>query len=637
MGNQNPLGLGDLLKLSTLDPFKVAADLAVNAPGYLANTVYKPVKEAVENFGPLFGGEAGVQGPIEKIAAETAPKWYSPLADLVNSKLAKREAGLPERSFLNPKTGVKETVPAKPGETFHPKNITQQAIGEAAKETRVTGDVLRDTGIKEIGSGSRADVVQAIEDRMPKLQDYAMSDNWQSVRGEYDSPKFADYQEPGPSTNYKELFVTAPETSSSVDWEKLPFKSFSEWLGKEHRLNTQQYLSLSAQERKFVDNEWRTLTGKSYWNDGHEAYSDVQNPIVRLRMNDRVAADGKRTLFLEEIQPPQKEEFDKMPEWAQKNWMDIGLKRALKYAADNGYDQVAWTPGELQAERYNLSKKVSKIEYNPGLSTLSAYNREGRLVFDEMVEPGEINKYVGDEIAAKLNREIGNYSPLSVDDFSVESSEGGKGYNVYDANGEILHDSGGDELHFPTIRDAYREIADMVEDDYNQQPLPHVSGNELDIGGKGLKRAYDETAPAKMNDIARKLGGGNVGTAELNLGEDINKAKYVGPTNFTSDDLYTIFHHRSKEIGATLGNQLTMVAKKVKEGSSFTDAIEEYGSHGLAHFLGGKFEIPKKVGAVHAIQITPAMRNHLTKKGAPLFAIGAGAGLAASSKIQDEK
>lgn len=88
MSSQNPLNLRDLLKLSTVDPFAVAADLAVNAPGYLANTVYKPVKEAVENFGPLMGGEAGVQGPIEKAALETLPSWTSKLTSLLSGKKA---------------------------------------------------------------------------------------------------------------------------------------------------------------------------------------------------------------------------------------------------------------------------------------------------------------------------------------------------------------------------------------------------------------------------------------------------------------------------------------------------------------------------------------------------------------------
>ncbi len=30
----------------------------------------------------------------------------------------------------------------------------------------------------------------------------------------------------------------------------------------------------------------------------------------------------------------------------------LGMKRAIRWAAENGFDKVAWTPGEVQATRY---------------------------------------------------------------------------------------------------------------------------------------------------------------------------------------------------------------------------------------------------------------------------------------------
>ncbi|MBQ2258976.1 MAG: hypothetical protein II339_01800, partial [Spirochaetales bacterium] len=40
----------------------------------------------------------------------------------------------------------------------------------------------------------------------------------------------------------------------------------------------------------------------------------------------------------------------------EKNWSELAMKRMLRYAAENGYDAVAWTKGEQQADRYNLGK-----------------------------------------------------------------------------------------------------------------------------------------------------------------------------------------------------------------------------------------------------------------------------------------
>jgi hypothetical protein len=40
-----------------------------------------------------------------------------------------------------------------------------------------------------------------------------------------------------------------------------------------------------------------------------------------------------------------------------------GLKRALKYAADNGYDRVGLTTGKQQSQRFDLSKQVEGIRF----------------------------------------------------------------------------------------------------------------------------------------------------------------------------------------------------------------------------------------------------------------------------------
>jgi hypothetical protein len=46
----------------------------------------------------------------------------------------------------------------------------------------------------------------------------------------------------------------------------------------------------------------------------------------------------------------------------EKNWAELAMKRMLRYAAENGFDKVAWTTGEQQAERYDISKSVDNIK-----------------------------------------------------------------------------------------------------------------------------------------------------------------------------------------------------------------------------------------------------------------------------------
>jgi uncharacterized protein YdaL len=40
------------------------------------------------------------------------------------------------------------------------------------------------------------------------------------------------------------------------------------------------------------------------------------------------------------------------------SWHELSLKRAIQEAAEKGYDQIAFTTGKTQAERYDLSKQV---------------------------------------------------------------------------------------------------------------------------------------------------------------------------------------------------------------------------------------------------------------------------------------
>jgi hypothetical protein len=42
-------------------------------------------------------------------------------------------------------------------------------------------------------------------------------------------------------------------------------------------------------------------------------------------------------------------------------WVALAMKRMIRYAAENGFDRVAWTTGEQQADRYDLSKHVSGL------------------------------------------------------------------------------------------------------------------------------------------------------------------------------------------------------------------------------------------------------------------------------------
>ena len=64
------------------------------------------------------------------------------------------------------------------------------------------------------------------------------------------------------------------------------------------------------------------------------------------------------------------------------SWPELAFKRALRFAAEHGYDRLSWDTGETNADRYDLSKTVSKIDYNPESGKLLGYDKTGAHVLN---------------------------------------------------------------------------------------------------------------------------------------------------------------------------------------------------------------------------------------------------------------
>lgn len=259
----------------------------------------------------------------------------------------------------------------------------------------------------------------------------AAAQQYQDEVGTYEetATQFSQYQEPGAvEGSYREMFVTAPsETKGGLA---------GKWVAPD--------------DRKPGDGNG--------WQDGHSQYSDIQNPIVRIRFNTR-EVDGKNLIFIEEMQGPSDTNQSKMPEALKKRIYDIGVKRILSYAKENGFDGVAWTPGEVQAKRYDLSKQIDSVAVHKvvGKDLYDIYATEKGGTVDRRISPDavtadKVQEYVGKDLAAK----------------AVEEA--------------------------------------------NKRGVAEYSGLDLKVGGEGLKSLYDKTLPA----LFKKYGKEGVGEAWIN-------------------------------------------------------------------------------------------------------------------------
>ena len=103
-----------------------------------------------------------------------------------------------------------------------------------------------------------------------------------------------------------------------------------------------------------------------------------------------------------------------------KTWPELAFKRMLQKAVDDGYDTIAWTRGQVQADRYNAAKHIEDLEWTKRTITDAAtgqaeeqYVLRFRTKMD--VEAGEtarwqekiapanrLDDWVGKKIAAKI-------------------------------------------------------------------------------------------------------------------------------------------------------------------------------------------------------------------------------------------
>jgi len=279
------------------------------------------------------------------------------------------------------------------------------------------------------------------------------------------------------------------------------------------------------------------------------------------------------------------------------SWTDLALKRALKEAAEGGYDKLVWTPGAEQAKRYDLTKHVNEIKYDPNEQMLLAYDHNGHEVMNERgVEPHEIAKHIGKEPAEKLLREVEN-STSALKEYEIARDPETKEWGLY-LYGEPLHDYGGEQMTFMTKADARGHLQEMVDAEIAMNP-PSISGLDLKIGGEGMKGYYDKIVPAQLSKMLKKL------DPDAKIGRDLIKTHGdewpLSATIAHDGDKYWVSGHHPSEEG------IVSLSPKFDSWVQADDArkllYEGYNQ------------------SVHSIPITPKMRDAILK-GQTAFAEG---------------
>jgi hypothetical protein len=146
-------------------------------------------------------------------------------------------------------------------------------------------------------------------------------------------------------------------------------------------------------------------------------------------------------------------------------WHELALKRAIQEASEKGYDRIAFTTGQTQAARYDLSKQIDEINVVGRTNALTG----------EQTKSVALDTINGQSLRLGVNKE-------------------GIVDNVNDQSMSNLIGKGLDEV-------IGKDLAIKIMDGGSQT----ISGEGLKIGGKGMEGFYDQILPKSLEKLGKKF------------------------------------------------------------------------------------------------------------------------------------
>jgi hypothetical protein len=223
----------------------------------------------------------------------------------------------------------------------------------------------------------------------------------------------------------------------------------------------------------------------------HSAHWSEPNVLAHVRFNERTDADGKRLLFVEEVQSDWHQAGRKLgygpggvapaPFAGTDKLSMLAMKRMVRWAADHGFDRIGWTTGEQQADRYDMSRYFKEIAYN----VVTEENRN--------MQAQTIGEYHLEGIT--IDGSLHNFGA-----FAAEDLPGVVGKEMAD---KIVNGDGKESMSRIVGRIKGAKI---------------LSGIELSVGGEGMKAFYDKILPSTVNRLVKKWGV-KVGRGKINHGD----------------------------------------------------------------------------------------------------------------------
>lgn len=495
--------------------------------------------------------------------AKKAAPFYSKIDEVLDSMPRNKGTGA---EFLRELEKTKGVKPAEIQDRGIVKALKDAPKMTKAEVQKILGDNPPPRVKEEVRGGN--ELLKALDEKAQEIigDSYATFDDLYGRDREkarymveadfgYDpETQYEKFRTPG-GDNYREILLKLPKRGlNEIEQRNLMLYEADMRRGKElDPWHQQQYAALKAKE----------AAGSQDYSAPH--FEGTPNILAHIRVQDFKTPEGKKVLLVDEIQSDWHQEgrdlrnkeikrimerdgVDKKTATAQvpddfgytqpegvpdapfkKNWHELAMKRVLDYAAEGGYDSVAITPGVQQVRRYEDATRQAVDEVAMYGDTLVGFKGGRKVIEQPISSPDELEQYIGKEMAQKLA-------------------------------------SAPPDMNF----------------------IRSIKGEDLTVGGEGMKGFYDEKLVNYLNNYG-------------------------------------------KQYGAQAGQLQLQTGKEMSRGPNGTDMIPSYSP---------------TMQSFHSFDITPQMREQIQTKGQPLYskigvpgveaAAGAGAATIGSQVFDDD-
>lgn len=345
--------------------------------------------------------------------------------------------------------------------------------------------------------------------------------------------KYARYTVPG-GTNYREVLLTLPAAQRKPLFNVLAGGAAGDIIYKAgSREEAQKWIDEhqglpAAKRARIVERTAGQAAAREY----KSSHWDQPNILAHVRVDDRTDADGKKVLFVNEIQSDWGQEGKKkgFKGANARSVFDVRaemqrVRDALGERTGRDFRDEAWAKHPDLNDRYKAlqAEGTSAAATTPAAPFVGKTDAWVALAIKRVIKMATDGGY--DRVAFINGDQAADLYDLSK---QIENVHWNPGYlpnrvliSLLDKNGQqigidvqdgIVEDSSIDGAVGKPIEDVLgKELAQKIMG----EPAGELSGDGLKVGGEGMRAFYDRIVPSVAKNVLRKVGGGSLGKIEL--------------------------------------------------------------------------------------------------------------------------